>query len=107
MVTRKSAIGDMDKLVTGDSTKKQSISLDKKKIAIRARKRKRFCHRTHVSVIWVAKEAVRIKCLAQEHNAQEMEHLTGTRNSTLIGDCCSYYRVGGNKTFLQYRLTKK
>ena len=30
VVTRKSAIGDMAKLVTGDSTKKQSISLDKK-----------------------------------------------------------------------------
>ena len=30
VVTRKSAMGDMAKLVTGDSTRKQSISLTKK-----------------------------------------------------------------------------
>ena len=31
VVTRKSAIGDMAKLVTGDSTRKQSISLNKQR----------------------------------------------------------------------------
>ena len=66
-------MGDMDKLVTGDSTKKQSISLDKKKHRHKStQKKKRFCHRTQVSVTWVAKDAVRIKCFAEEHNTQEL-----------------------------------
>ena len=89
----------MDKLVTGESTKKQSISLEKKNMAIRARKKEEVLP-PHPCISYLGGERnCESQVFREKRNAQEVEYLTETQTFILKSVHWSNYRVGSMKGF--------